>query len=339
MKLLIDGRVLKHKYITGVERYTFNLVEEFKKMGLNYDIFIPQTSNRYLQHIWENVRLPIKAGAYDILFCPGNISPLWKSGRCRYVTTIHDISFKFFKDSYSFPYRFYHDKTLNRVLKLSDAIVTISNYEKEMLSKYYPWASDKIKVICNGISDKLKDQKINYEKQKYILYVGSLNKRKNLEGLIKAFVNISDKVPHDLVIAGAKQGLYKGTGAINHSRIKYLGFVKDDELIELYRNAALFVFPSFYEGFGLPVLEAMVLGCPVITSNTSSIPEVAGDAAIKVDPRNTEEIASAMIRVLNDQNLSWELIAKGLERVKLFSWKKSAEALVSVFRELTEKNR
>ncbi len=196
MRLLIDGRVLKHKYITGVERYTHCLIGAFKRIGLSPEILIPGTNNRYLQHLWENISLPIKAQQYDVLFCPGNISPLWKAGKCRYVTTIHDISFKSFKDAYSFPYRFYHDITIRRVLDLADAIIAISNFEKEMISINYPEIRKKIRVVYNGVDERLAGRQVINEKGNYILYVGSLNKRKNLNGLIEAFLKIKDKIPH-----------------------------------------------------------------------------------------------------------------------------------------------
>ena len=335
MKTLIDGRVLRHIHITGVERYCLSLVEEFNKTGFEFDVAEPGSTNRYLQHIWENTALPNKAANYDVLFCPGNMSPLWKPKGCKYVTTIHDISFRFYKDTYGFLYRLYHDITIARVLGIADAIIAVSNYEKEMMSAYYPESAAKIRVVYNGISENLKNRPVIYEKDKYILYVGSLNKRKNLSGLIDAFLKIADKIPHSLVIAGAEQKVFSGTQRKSHDRIKYLGFVADNELVELYKKASVFVFPSFYEGFGFPPLEAMALGCPVITSNVSCLPEIVGNAAIRIDPMNTGEIADTMLRVVNSDELRRTLIEKGLEKVKSYSWAKSAKELVQIFREVS----
>ncbi len=136
------------------------------------------------------------------------------------------------------------------------------------------------------------------------------------------------------MVAGVEQKLYGGVALKEDKRIKYLGFVQDNRLFELYQRASLFVFPSFYEGFGLPPLEAMALGCPVVASNTSSLPEVVGDAALTFDPNNSEELAVLMLKVLNDKNLSAEFIRRGIERAKLFSWENSAKQLKDIFEEV-----
>jgi len=339
MKLLIDGRILSHEHITGVERYTRSLINSFETLGLRHDIYAPPTKNKYMQHLWEHTALPRAARKYDILFCPANMSPLWKPHGCKFVLTIHDISFLLFPDAYHPLYRNYYGRATARVISIANRIITDSYSEKAMLSKYFPEHLNKITVIHCGIDTRFfvqPDSQNNDSKEKYILYVGTLNSRKNFSGIINAFIRICDRVPHTLLIAGARQPIYPCGNNIENKRIRYLGFVDDGALPALYRNASLFVFPSFYEGFGFPPLEAMACGCPVIASNTSSLPEICGDAARLVDPRNTEEIANAMLEVLRNQALQNSMIEAGFKRASQFTWENTAKATIKVFEEVTQ---
>jgi glycosyltransferase involved in cell wall biosynthesis len=338
MKILIDGRALSHEHITGIERYTLSVIGAFKKTGLEFDLLKPENPNRYTQHLWEHTALPYKAKQYDVLFCPANISPLWKPKGCKYVTVIHDVSYKLFKDAYKTMYRAYHSFMLNRVMKIADRVITGSDIVKDSLVSLYPRYRNKIVRIYDGVDSRFVRSE-DGKKEDYILYVGSLNPRKNYEGVIKAFLKIKDNIPHKLLIVGANPGIYKTELSIQSERVIFKGSVNDEELISLYQKASLFLFPSFYEGFGLPVLEAMACGCPVVTSNTSSLPEVAGDAAILVDPKDQERIADAALKVLTDQGLREKLIAAGFERAKMFTWDKTAAGLKGIFKELSEKGR
>jgi glycosyltransferase involved in cell wall biosynthesis len=339
MKVLIDGRVLKHKYITGVQRYTKDVIEVLNRLDFKIDLAVPPFKNKYLQHLWEHSVLPYKSTKYDILFCPSNVAPLWKPKNCKYVVTIHDISFLLFKDAYTFSFRKYYEFLIKNTLKVADKIITVSNSEKKMIKKYFPKYGDKITVIHNGVKEKflLSEKDILLEKEKIILYVGSLNKRKNLKGVIEAFLMIKDKIPHKLVIVALKQDIFRKTTFNLDDRIEFLDYLTEDELISLYKKAAVFVFPSLYESFGYPVIEAMGCGCPVVASKTSSIPEIAADAAILVNPYNVKEISDAMLNVVLDKKLSEELIKKGLQRAKMFTLDKTVEKLINVFKELMNK--
>ncbi len=175
----------------------------------------------------------------------------------------------------------------------------------------------------------------------YILYIGSLEPRKNLLRLLEAYNQLLDWSSHwHLVIVGARniwksEPLEKFVGEHNlQSHIHFPGYIPDDELPALYNGADLFVFPSLYEGFGLPVLESMACGTPVVTSNTSSLPEVAGDAALLVDPYNVEEIAGAMQLILSDVEFAIDLRSRGLERAKKFTWEKTASQTIAVYEQL-----
>lgn len=174
----------------------------------------------------------------------------------------------------------------------------------------------------------------------YILNVGTLEPRKNLDGLLRAFAQAKRAgIPHSLVIAGARgwgesrlAGLPEELGIADS--VLFLGFIDEHDLPHLYANAAFFVYPSLYEGFGLPVLEAMASGTAIITANTSSLPEVAGDAALFVDPRSDNEIATAIIRLAGDLGACKELVAKGIKQAGSFSWDRTVAETVAVYAEL-----
>ncbi len=178
----------------------------------------------------------------------------------------------------------------------------------------------------------------------HILFVGTIEPRKNIQGLIKAFnylkkilVEVGRGRPLQLYIAGMKGWMYEDIfkeyeNSAFKEDIIFKGYVSDSELAELYRNASVFVYPSFYEGFGFPILEAFGHGVPVITSKTSSCGEIAGNRALLINPENYKEIGEAILKVINSEALRQELIRKGLERAKTFSWEKTAKEFISVFR-------
>lgn len=226
-------------------------------------------------------------------------------------------------------------------------IITDSQSSKEDIIKYLRIPEQKIKVVYIGYDkNKFKPiknsevQKVKQRLGKFILFVGTLEPRKNIVRLVQAFTKIKKDFPdYRLIIIGGngwKYGQILGEIKklnLNDNRIKLLGAIPHDELSPFYNAAELFVFPSLYEGFGLPPLEAMACGCPVITSNVSSLPEVVGDAALKVNPYNVDEIAEAMKKVLSDKRLNHEMTKKGLKQCRKFSWDKCAEETVKIYNE------
>lgn len=204
----------------------------------------------------------------------------------------------------------------------------------------------KIKVIYHGLDHNLfkinKDLKVNFElPKKFILCAGSIEPRKNLISLLKAYNNLdmSIKKEYKLILTGFKGWENQEIVSLinqNKDYVNYLGYISDEELVAVYNLATLFVYPSFYEGFGLPVLEAMACGTPVVCSNTTSLPEVGGDAVVYCDPYNVDDIREKMETVLDDENLQKEMIVKGLERAKQFTWEKAAKEHIKVFKSVLD---
>ena len=232
----------------------------------------------------------------------------------------------------------------------SDLIITISESAKNDIIENLGVSEDKIEIVHPGID--LENYSQKYEKEElerirnkyklpseYILYLGTIEPRKNIERTIKAFIKYKKEVKDDLklVIAGGKGWKYDNIMKLIESMgtdIILTGYIDEEDKIPIYKLAQIFAFPSLYEGFGMPVLEAMAGGVPVVTSNVSSLPEVAGDAAILVDPLNEDEIFEAYKKILSDKKLQLEMIEKGLEQAKKFEWKESAKVLEQIYEKM-----
>lgn len=341
--ILIDGRVLKHSAISGVERYTIEIVDGLKAiMADDIDIAVPSVKNSWQQHLWEHTSLYAKSRRYKLLFCPANVCPIVKPKGVKFVTTIHDLSFFDYPDSFSLSYRLYYNLLAERVLKLSDAVITVSNFEKDELIKKYPLIKEKIYVIYSGVSKEFLNCSVNYKKKDYILYVGNLSKRKNFHGLIKAFSKIYKEIGKKLIVVGVKpkimrldDSVEKILADIPDEYIEFRGQINDiNTLKELYKNTSTFLFPSLYESFGFPALEAMACGAPVIASNKAAMPEICKDAALYVDPLNIDDICDKISMLNSKTDLRTGLIEKGKARAKLFSWNRTVrehEGLVQKF--------
>ena len=262
--------------------------------------------------------------------------------RSRQIITVHDIIPLLFKKFHKKQY-FYFKYLLSFALKRARKIITPSNHTKQSLLKWYGLDGDKIQVIPNGArmpenGDLLWEFKLV---EKYILYVGRICPMKNIVSLLKAFNQLKDKIPHKLVICGeGKEYLEKAVKSGELKNFEYendqvvvLGYVSDQQIYNLYKNAALFIFPSFAEGFGLPPLESMKLGCPVIASNAESLPEVCGDAAYYINPSDVTQMAQGIYRILTNKKVRNTMIRKGYKRADLFSWQKSALAHLTLFDE------
>ena len=337
MKLLFDYRILTHKTYTGVENYAKNIFINLKNK-LNINIAKPKTSNKYLAHLWTHLVLPFKSG--DVLFCPANIAPIFVPKSKKLVVTIHDVAFLIYPESFSSFFRIYYKLIMPVVVKRADTIITVSNYSKNEIEKYYPLSKGKIEVIYLGLNEGFKVLD-NIKKKNQILYVGSINKRKNFIGVIKAFELLNQKDFTLLIVGNFSTNFSMNENdkiilekAKTNTNIEFKSGISDEQLVRLYNESKLFVFPSFYEGFGLPVLEAMPCGTPVVCGDSSSLPEVGSDAVVYCAPHNIEDIKEKIEMVLGDEVLQQKMIQKGLERAKEFSWEKSSDEHVKVFKEI-----
>ena len=337
MTIIINTRTLKHN-LTGTQRY---LKEILNRIGDNANYVEPP--NRFAQgikgHLWEQIILPTKI-KNNILWSPGNTGPIATK---RQVISIMDFTTidhpEWFSKSFSSLYQF----ILPRLVKNTLHTIAISEYTKERIIKLTGVGEDKVTVTLLAADKRFIPStidKIQYLKdslgisKNYILSVGSLEPRKNLKRLFDAWKNWQNR-PDDLelVVAGGQGKVFSNIGFDEvPNGIKLLGRVDDTDLPVLYSGAIFFIYPSLYEGFGLPPLEAMSCGTPVISSNTTSIPEVVGDAGLLINPCSTGEILDAMKEMYKNESLRIRYNKEGIERAKLFSWENTAKETVNILK-------
>lgn len=290
-------------------------------------------------------KLISRNGKLDYFFSPNfNFTALTKE--TKNILTVHDLSFKFFPHFFSLKQRLWH-WAINpkKQCEQSSFIVTPSENTRRDIINYYKISPEKIKVAGGGLSeifnkptfDKQKiKQKYNLP-NKFILCLGSVEQRKNIIGLIEAFEKFSETSPdYSLVIAGSGHGwknkkIYaRALTSPLRNKIEFVGYVDAADKPSLYALSDLFVYPSFYEGFGFPVLEAMACSVPVITSDRSSLPEITENAAYLINPNHPAEIAAAMTKLISDAKLREHFIKKGLEQVKKFNWENVAKEWLKI---------
>lgn len=287
----------------------------------------------------------------DIFHATDHLLPRLKSAKT--VFTLHDVIFKFFPEYHLPLNRWFLTNALPHFLRRADAIIAVSECTKRDAMKFYNLAPEKITVIYEGVNpalrrvddrNRLAEIRARYAKnQPYLLFVSTIEPRKNIPALVDALKILRARgFTQRLLIVGRKGWLYqpifdhvKQTGMSDV--VDFLDFVPDADLSALLSACDAFVFPSLYEGFGLPPLEAMACGAPVICSNTSSLPEVVGDAALLIDPRDPSDIANAIARVLTDQHLRDELRAKGFAQAAKFSWERAARETLAVYQRVMER--
>ena len=356
---------------TGVGWYIFNIVKglvqnnkndytaEFinfmnrhnVKEQINYDVKIKQ--NKFIPYkVYDILTQKLKISHNFLLGTKSDIYHFFnftipKNIKGKVIITIYDTVF------FSAPETMGDMKAISEykyAAERSDLIITISESAKSDIIKHFNVDEKKIQIVTPGID--LQKYSYNYTDielenvrkkydlpQNYILYLGTIEPRKNIERIVKAFKKYKKEVKDDLklVIVGNKGWKYENIMKLIESMgtdIIITGYIDEEDKIPIYKLAQFFAFPSLYEGFGMPVLEAMAAGVPVVTSNVSSLPEVAGDAAILVDPLSEDEIFEAYKKILSDKQLQREMIEKGLEQAKKFQWKKSVEVLEKVYEKM-----
>ena len=337
--IAVNSRFLTQR-ITGVQRFALEISKALTELRDDLVFLSPrgvmfpelahklnvQSFGRLKGHLWEQLELPVKLREMGspLLLNLANTAPLFYTNQ---IVTIHDLAVFRFPESFSKAFSTFYKFLLPRIARNSRMVLTVSEFSKGEIVNLLGIPDEKIHVIYNAVSENIKCQPVPLEKkEKFILTVSSLDPRKNLENLVRAFTS-SNLKGYKLKIAGAESRVFsKVAFEVKSPDVEFLGYQRDDELSRLYERASLFVYPSLYEGFGIPPLEAMKCGTPVIVSRAASLPEVCGDAALYVGT-DVESIKEGMERVLSDKSLMEELIRKGVKRVKGFSWQKSTKKL------------
>lgn len=303
---------------------------------------------------WEQMLLPAEIKKYnlDLLHCTSNTAPL--KIFIPLIVTVHDIIYleklNFLKGSaYQIFGNLYRRLIVPIIIKKATIIITVSEYEKKVIKDYFP--NRNIAAIYNGVGDYFKkiidnswlqSIKARYKlPDEFIFYLGNTDPKKNMEGVLKAFsilMKKEKKVPTLLMLDIDRQYLKKLLNKIGDpqliNQITFSGYIPNSELPAIYSQSIIFLYPSFRESFGIPILEAMACGSPVITSNTSSMPEIAGDAAILIDPQDPETLAAAIAKLILDPVLRQELSLKGIERSKNFGWIQNGKKTLLLYKQV-----
>lgn len=361
MKVAIESDLLSHSSLTGVEKYLYHLIHSLSMFGgLDLTLLchrqIPEESlpgninviNENFnaasggKYFLSKIKRAKELCQYDIVHTPTVIVPFFyrRNKKPKLLMTVHDLFPALFPELSTIKKSIYYRDGLKLLFKCVDHFIVPSKSVRQGLLEYNAVRSERITVIHEGVSEKYKPK--CGPKQDYLLAVSTIEPRKNFRRLIESFLFLKReyRIPTKLVIVGKRgwrcDDIFCVPDEFKDSII-FKGYISDEELIALYQRAKLFIYPSLHEGFGLPVLESMACGCPVITSNLSSLPEVVGDAGILVNPHDTGEIARAIICVLQNENLTLNLIEKGLKQAKKFTWSRCAKETLNLYEMVSRK--
>lgn len=349
----IDARILSDIYLTGIGRYLLEILSRITKNN-NSVIFILyshkkiihgdwnlknvyiKTNNfksRFFRMIWAQTYLPYKLNKDNIhiFWSPSHRIPYFISSRIFSVVTIHDLVWKMYGRSMRPFSRLLDSILMPFALRVSDVIISVSNSTKNDIVKYYPGYFNKIVVIHNGCTSFNSFDDTAVPNSSYILFVGTFEPRKNIERLIQAFriVKFENRNDIKLLIVGSNGwgDIYPKVIAENYNisnDVIVLGFINDSQLNSLYYNCLFLVYPSLYEGFGLPIVEALNFSKPILTSNISSMPEVCGAAGYLVDPTSIYELAFGIDLLINNDDIRNEMSEKAVIEAKKFNWDNAA---------------
>jgi len=374
MKIAININELNLKQETGVKVYTREIAKALGQVDKEnrYILYancreqkflFPTVENsnfklkiaKSIFPFWTYLKFPreIKKDKPDVLFMPIQATPFFKKPKnIKIVVTVHDLAFLLFPEHFTFKDRFLLNFHTKRAVQMADKIIAPSEATKKDIIKFYgktfpspslSGGEEKIEVVYHGVETRHCLVSTATVKNPYILFVGSIQPRKNIVKLIEAFELLKTSPSPSLsggelklIIAGGKgwmaDEIYKKAKESKFSdEIIFKGKVNDDELDNLYKNASIFIMPSLYEGFGLPVLEAMSYGVPCVVSDNSSLREIANDSALFVDAYDSNDIAEKMSALLNDEKLREDLSHRGIENAKKFTWIRAAEKTRKVF--------
>ena len=347
--MFVNARFLTQK-LTGVQRYASEICKILKEKDPSIRFVAPKNIveeelandldavvyGKLTGHAWEQFELPLflRSQGSPLLLCLCNTAPIIYGNK---IVTIHDVVFEHFPNAVSFKFRALYRFLIPRIIKTSKALTTVSEFSKNDISRKYDLHGKDILVIYNSVNRKL--SRNSDEKENVILSVGSLQPYKNINTLVDAFILYKKLYPSELslkLVGGKNTKVFSSAGALQkiegRKDIYFTGYLTDEDLFEAYSKARCFVFPSFFEGFGIPPLEAMSCSCPVLASDSASIPEICGDAALYFDPESTEDLVRKLELFFGDETLKGSLVGKGILNLERFSWEKSACQLLDAVR-------
>ncbi|WP_299259042.1 glycosyltransferase family 1 protein [uncultured Aquimarina sp.] len=360
MKLVIDVRLINN---SGIGTYIKNIIPSI----VDYfdDVVVLGDPDIISQFNWSrNVKIiPFRAKVYsiseqllyprripvcDVFWVPHFNAPLLPVRSVKKMVTIHDVNHLSNPRYFSYIKRLWAKILYKNAAKRSNKICTVSEFSKSEILKHFSIDSSKINVIYGGVDQSFANKKTGKIDMilplNYFLFVGNVKPHKNLIILLKAYNQLKTELKeiYKLVILGRKDGfITQDTEIFNYiedhdliENIHFTGYVPDNQVSEAYRNATLFIFPSLYEGFGLPLLEAMACEVPVLSSDKASLPEVGGDAVLYFDPNDPFNLKEQIIRLLSDDKLRLELKQKGLQQIKNFDWKFSIKKHIAILKKL-----
>lgn len=365
MEIAVNTRLLLHNKLEGIGWFTYENLKRitidhpehhfYFLFDRDYSdefifsdnitpvILFPQARHPFLYHWWfqHSVASFLKRIRPDIFVSTDGYIPL--RTKVKTLNVFHDLNFEHYPNDLPFIERWYYKKYFPRFARKADRIATVSEYSKEDIARNYNVDPDKIDVVYNGANTSFHplDEKTRLTVRKrisagipYFFFIGSLHPRKNLANLFRAYDLFRKSSGHKvmLVIAGAKKWWTSDIKSVYDDLeykdgIIFTGRLQSKEVNDLLASAIALTYVSYFEGFGIPIVEAFRCGTPVITSNVTSMPEIAGDAALTVDPFKPESIADAMVRIADDESLREQLTAAGLERAGQFTWDESAKRL------------
>ena len=331
------------------QRALEQVAADYPGSDIRVHAFPPPKIQRWIWGKFDIPAIETYLGDIDLFHATSFIMPPLK--RAKGVLTIYDLTFKIFPEYHAKGMQAF-TRDIQRYVDRSDCIIAISEHTKRDVMEYLGIPEERIRVTLLAADEQYRviDEPEAIKAvvgtygidREYILYTGTLEPRKNIVSLVRAFDVLKKEsgIPHRLVIAGKKGWLFdnifstvEDLGLLDE--VIFTGYVPEEDLPYLYNGASLFAYPSKYEGFGLPPLEAMACGCPVVSSNTSSLPEVVGNAGLMVDPERTTDLAEAMLKALSDSSLRGSMRSRGIERAAMFSWKRCARETLDVYRHVT----
>jgi glycosyltransferase involved in cell wall biosynthesis len=338
--IVINGRFLTQS-ASGVQRFAFEIARRLRQLYPDSIVICPSQIIQKkwaveLQahiigtktgHLWEQWVLPrfMQKHPQALLINLGNTAPIFFS---RHITVLHDVAFRAYPTNFHPLFAVWYRFMVAQMSRKARALVTVSHFSQSEIIHYYPQTKDKTYVIYNGLSLPICSKTNSV--QPYFLFVGNLDPRKNLSTLLQAMMLTSFDTPIKLKIVGASHKIFAKQALQLPPSVEILGAKDDTELQQLYQHAIALIYPSFYEGFGLPPLEAMSQGCPCIVSDIPVLHEILGNAAYFVNPHHAQDIADAMTKLNKDITLRQSLQVRGWSQCKLYDWDKTAQQLYTI---------